>query len=249
MLLALTPGITEAYCYSSCYGGVRYSPYALSYEHSGLVPSGVDYSPYALTYGRSGLVYECTQYTPYALSYYSSGLVPGYGICSYGDCGYPVFDARVRRVSHAAPRAPRAPQPIRRCAQDTPRPIRPPDGMDVIRRHLQAKGFTSVSIDRILRVDNQLVSVDILVKNRNLLIKYWNPQEVERLSTKEAFKQKAYAKYKQDWEQFAEQYKQAGGEVYTVSASEPETIVAALESCTKLAPGKGVQTPALYAKN
>jgi len=226
MLLALAPGITEAY-YSSCYGGVHYSPYALSYYHSGLVSGNVDYSPYAL-------------------SYYKSGLVPGYGIGSYGDYGYPALGVRARQVSRAAPRAP---QSVRQCAQDTPRPIRPSDGMDIIRRHLQAKGLGSVSIDRVLRVDNQLVSVDVLVKDRNLLIKYWNPQVVDGLNTKEAFKQKAYAKYKQDWERFAEQYKQAGGEVYTVNASEPQTIVAALESCTRLAPGDGGKTPTLYAKN
>jgi hypothetical protein len=225
MLLALTPGITEAY-YGSCYGGVHYSPYALSYYHSGLVSGNVDYSPYALSYDKSGLV-------------------PGYGIASYGDYGYPGLGVRARGVSHAAPRAPQA---IRRCAQDTPRPMRPSDGMDIIRQHLQAKGLTSISIDRVLRVDNQLVSVDVLVKDRNLLVKYWNPQAVDGLNAKEAFKQKAYAKYKEDWERFAEQYKQAGGEVYTVSASEPETIVAALESCTKLAPGNAMQTPTLYAK-
>lgn len=119
--------------------------------------------------------------------------------------------------------------------------------MDVIRQHLHAKGFASVSINRVLRIDNQLVSVDVLVQDRNLLIKYWNPQEVEQLNTKEAFKQKAYAKYKDDWDRYAEQYKQTGGEVYTVSAAEPETIVAALESCTKLAPV--AQPSTLYAKN
>jgi hypothetical protein len=226
MLLALTPGITEAY-YSFCYGGVDYSPYALTYYHSGLVSGNVEYSPYALTY-------------------YKSGLVPSYGIGSYGDAGYVALGVHARRVSHVALHAP---LPIRRRAEDAPRPMRPSDGMDIIRQHLLAKGLTSVSVDRVLRVDNQLVSVDVLVKDRNLLIKYWNPQEVERLSTKEAFKQKAYAKYKEDWERFAEQYKLAGGEVYTVNASEQETIVAALESCTKLAPDNGVKTPTLYAKD
>ncbi len=121
--------------------------------------------------------------------------------------------------------------------------------MDVIRQHLRGRGFAVVSIDRILRVDNQLISVDVLIKDRNLLIKYWNSEELERLSTKEAFKQRVYAKYKQDWERFAEQYRQAGGEIYTVNASEPQTIVAALESCPKLGPGPGGSTPVLFAKN
>ena len=121
--------------------------------------------------------------------------------------------------------------------------------MDVIRQHLRTRGFASVSIDRILRVDDQLVSVDVFVKDRNLLIKYWNPKEVANLSTKEVSKQRVYAKYKQDWEQFAERYRQTGGEVYTVTAAEPQTIVAALDSCTKLSPDNNGQPAVLYAKN
>ena len=245
LLLAWTPAVSQAYCYSSCYGGVHYSPYALSYYSSGLVPCGVEYSPYALSYGQSGLIYECTQFTPYTFSYYNSGLVPGYGICypgSYWGYGYPAFRVRRGPAPHIIHRPA---HPVRRCAQDTARP----DGMDIIRQHLKARGFASVNIDRILRVDNQLVSVDFLVKDRNLLIKYWNPQEMERVGTKETFKQKACAKYKESWERYAREYKQKGGAIYVVNASEPQTIVAALESCTRLAPG--LKTPArqtMYAK-
>jgi len=248
VLLACTPGLTHAYY--GCYGGVHYSPYALSYYHSGLVPCGVTYSPYALSYEHSGLISECTQYTPYALSYYNSGLVPGYGICYpglYGDGGYPFFGVSARRAPRAVARAPR---PAGRCAQDTARPPRPADGIDIIRQHLKARGFASVNVDRILRVDNQLVSVDFLVTDRNLLIKYWNPQELERLTSKEVYKQKVCAKYQQDWERYAAQYRQTGGEVYTVNASEPQAIVVALDSCTKLRPGSDTQVqPVLYAKN
>jgi hypothetical protein len=244
-MLAFVPGIAQAY-YGSCYG-VHYSPYALSYYHSGLV-SDVDY-------------------TPYALNYYNSGLVPGYGVypgwCL--DYGYPVFSAGFRSTTHIALHAS---APMRRHAQAISRPAHPrpgpcqasgparphsapcrADGMDVIRQHLRTRGLASVSIDRILRVDNQLVSVDVFVKDRNLLIKYWNPAEVANLSTKDVSKQRAYAQYKQDWEKFAKQYKQTGGEVYIVTASEPETIVAALDSCTKLSPDTNGQSMVLYAKN
>ena len=249
VVLAFVPGITQAY-YGSCYG-VHYSPYALSYYHSGLVGPDVEY-------------------TPYALNYYNSGLVPGYGVypgwCL--DYGYPVFGAHFKSTTHVAVHAS---QPVHRRAQGISRPARPgpgpghasgparphsapcradgTDGMDVIRQHLRARGFASVSIDRILRVDNQLVSVDVFVKDRNLLIKYWNPGEVANLSTKDVAKRRAYAQYKQNWEQFAEQYRQTGGEVYTVNASEPQTIVAALDSCTKLSPDTSGQPVVLYAKN
>ena len=231
VLLAFLPGIGKAYYY--CGYGVRYSPYALSYYHSGLVRSDAEY-------------------TPYALNYYHSGLVPGYGIpCYGGGYGYAIRGAHRGLAVHRAPSTVHhAPIVVHRGAQGTARPARPPDGMAIIRQHLHARGLTFVDIDRILRVEDQLLSVDFLVKDRNLLIKYWNPEGIEQLSTKEPFKQKAYAKYKENWEQFAGQFQQKGGEIYYVNGSEPQAIVAALESCPGLRPGNN--TPAqlvLYAKN
>jgi hypothetical protein len=235
-LLAFVPGITEAYY--GCGYGVHYSPYALSYHNSGLIPCDVEY-------------------TPYALSYHNSGLVYGYGICDYGygfAIGVPrhaaIRGTTVRTASHSrsfAQAAPRAAQPCARATTCRSDPVA------TIRQHLQTKGFAAARIDRVLCVNNALVSVDVMVKERNLLIKYWNPEEVQRLTAQETVNQKVYARYKQNWERFAQQYQQAGGAIYTVNASEPQTIVAALESCSRLAPpapGNNAPGPTvLYAKN
>jgi len=227
-ILAFLPGITNAY-YGGYGYGVRYSPYAFSYHSSGLVPCGFEYTPYAFSYQNSGLVY-------------------GYGICDYGGgYTYPVTGVHHRGAIRGTPRPASA---YRHLAQATPCPPRRPDGMAIIRQHLHAKGLTGVDINRILRVGDQLISVDFLVKDRNLLIKYWNPEGIEQLSTKEPFRQKAYASYRESWGQFARQFQQKGGEIYYVNASEPQTIVAALESCPRLSPSNNVQPPAvLYAKN
>jgi len=230
VLLALTPGISEAYGHRSYGCGVRYTPYAFSYRHSGLVSGYVDYTPYALTYRNSGLV-------------------PGYGVCSgsYANYAYPVVGGRFARAPRATFRASR---PVHRRAQDTPQPVRPPNGMDTIRQHLLAKGIESVNVNRILRVDNQLVSVDVLVEDRNLLIKYWNPQEIEALNTKEGFKQKAYENYRRNWTQVAAEHEQNGGQVYYVEASDAQTIVAALDSCTMLdANPETTDRTVMYARN
>ncbi len=226
-LLAFLPGITKAY--HGYYGyGVRYSPYAFNYHSSGLVPCGYEY-------------------TPYAFNYYNSGLVYGYGICDYGGYTYALPGVHHRPVTHVVHSVSVRP---RGHAQNTARPPRPPDGMAIIRQHLHAKGVTSVDIDRVLRVGDQLLSVDFLVKDRNLLIKYWNPEGIEQLNTKEPFGQKAYANYKESWEKLAEQFQQKGGEIYYVNGPEPQTIVAALESCPKLSPGVGTPIQqTLYAKN
>ena len=144
---------------------------------------------------------------------------------------YPAFGGPFRRASRAAFPAPR---PVHRRRRTPPEPVRPPDGMEVIRQHLLAKGIQSADIDRIFRIDDQLVSVDFLLKDRNLLIKYWNPQGIQSLSTKESFKQKAYEKYRQNWTQVAARHELNGGKVYYVEASDAQTIVAALDACTNL---------------
>lgn len=229
VLLALTPGITEAYYYSSCYYSVRYSPYAFNYRNSGLV-YGVDY-------------------TPYAFNYRNSGLVPGYGLYggSYSSDAYPAFGGHFKRASRPAFHGSR---PMRRWAQDAPTTVRPMDGMEIIRRHLANKGFTAMNIDRILRIDDQLVSVDFLIKDRNLLIKYWNPRGIESLGEKENFKQKAYEKYQRDWTRVAAQHEQNGGTVYSVEASDAQTIVASLDACTNLDAGPETPVrPVMYARN
>ena len=259
LLLALTPGIAQAWGCGCC-EGVHYSPYAFSYYNSGLVPGYVTYSPYAFSYSHpSGLIDECTQYTPYALSYNSSGLVPDYGICPGYSCAFtfPVFGPhgfcprplhRTASVVRGHVQAPPKREPPHPGTHARPSPGHC-DALTVIRQHLRAKGFASACVDRILRVDNQLVSVDFLVPDRNLLIKYWNPQELEQLGTKKTYQQTVCANYRQDWDRYSRHYKEAGGEIYTISASEPAVIVAALDACTKLSPG--LDAPAqttLYAK-
>ncbi|OHB67024.1 MAG: hypothetical protein A2Y77_12715 [Planctomycetes bacterium RBG_13_62_9] len=255
VLLAFMPSIVEAHCYSvSACCQIRYSPYALSYRHSGLVPGGLDYSLHAFGYNRSALVYGNVRYTPWALKYYNSGLVADY--CSYAAPSYgypypvysgyytPAYARPCDRSQTIAPGRISNPRPAYQ-----PAVAKKPDGMDIIRQRLRDKGIGAANINRILRVDNELISVDFLLKDRNLLIKYWNPQEIERLSAKEPFKQKLYEKYRQDWERFAGQYKQAGGDIYYVNASDSQAVAAALDSCTKLDAGRNVTSqPVLYAK-
>jgi hypothetical protein len=229
VLLAFTPGISEAWGYGSCCG-VRYTPYAFTYRHSGLVSA-------------------CVDYTPYAFTYRNSGLVPGYGTCSgsSGDYGYTAGNVRFGRSFHGGPHGGRS---MPRHAQDTAQSTRPQDGRDIIRGHLLAKGIQSASVNRILMIDNQLVSADFVLKDRNLLIKYWNPEAIKALNTQEGSRQQAYENYRTNWAKVAAQHEQNGGQIYTVEASDAQTIVAALDACTTLdtnpqAEGRTV----LYARN
>jgi len=263
-LLALTPTITQARWHHSLRYRVRYSPYAFSYNHSGLIPGGLRYSPYAYGRGSSGLVYQGTRYTPYAFTYDNPGLVLDY--CLWPMTRYvpvPVCTGHVpsRRPRGAAPTAQRArsqsgaaTRASRAYAQSVPavgaRPSRKPDGLQIIRQHLTNRGIRNVGVSHILRIDNQLVSVSFTVRDRNLIVKYWNPQGIESLPGKASFKQKAFERYRTNWERLAATHESRGGRIYTVEAAEKERIVAALESCDPLdTGGKALPHTALYAKN
>jgi len=266
VLLALTPDVTEAYYYYYVPARYRihYSPYALRYGSSGLVPGGLDYSVYAFDYSHTGLVYEGTRYTPYALQYGSTGLITDYYAYPYPmPYGYPCTVINNYYGCRPARRPPPGKAPGTSPQYETPNSSST-DGMNAIRQYLRAKGFNGVSVNRILRIDNALVSVDFTLRDQNLLIKYWDPKQVERLSGTDAkscasaAQQKVYAKYKQDWDRFAQQYRQSGGEIYNVDASDQETIVAALQACPRLEGvpnaegcGGGPQTGTapMYAKN
>jgi len=228
VLLALTPGVSEAWGYGCC--GVRYTPYAFTYRHSGLV---------------SG----CVDYTPYAFTYRNSGLVAGYGTYG-GSCdgySYSPGNVRIGRSFRVGTGRGHGGRSMPRHAQDTPRPQ---DGRDVIRGHLLAKGIESASVNRILMIGDQLVSADFVLKDRNLLIKYWNPDAIKTLNAQAGPGQKTYENYRTNWAEVAAQYERNGCQIYTVEASDAQTIVASLDSCSVLnAAPEAENKTVLYAKD
>jgi len=268
ILLAMMPGFAEAGYYSYYVPPryrVHYSPYALRYEGTALVPGGLDYSVHAVSYGSSGLVYEGVRYTPYALGYNSSGLIYAYSsFCSYPGVAYPVYSGIVAHPSVGAHRQPAAASCVARATRNTPQTTRHAQGRTqnemnatrVIREHLQTKGFDQVSVNRVLSIDGNIISADFTIRELNLLVKYWNPDQIDALGTKSRLRLQAYKNYKRDWERFAEQYARDGGTVCSVTESNAQTIVAALDSCPALelqpTPNGEPESPApapMYAKD
>jgi hypothetical protein len=241
LLLIVTPSVTQAYHFDvPLRYRVRYSPYALSYHSTGLVPGGVAYTPYALSFDSSGLAFEGVRYSPYALSYGGSGLVLDYYLLPIPYVAYcppqPIcrdgldtrsYNHRAMRTSRQA-RGYTAASPAGRSRQAARE-----DALTVIRQHLRDNGIHDAQIDRILRIDGKLLSVDFALTGRNLLIKYWDREQIESLSTDSAFNRRVIEKYRRDWGQFAEEYQSRGGRVYAISVSDPQDIVAALRACVE----------------
>jgi hypothetical protein len=114
--------------------------------------------------------------------------------------------------------------------------------MGIIRRHLHARALPQPA-DRILRVDNQLVSVDFRE----------GPQPADQVlesagagTTRAKRRNRKPRKYKEDWDHMPSR-KQAGGEILTISSFRLD-VVAALVACTKLGPGRTPTRQAMYAE-
>lgn len=271
-LALLVPSITQADYNAPLRHRVQYNPYAFGYHSNGLVPGGIKYTPYAFKAGSSGLVFEGVRYTPYAFTYKSTGLVLDYywypipyavysPSCS-PDQIHPVYGAQpcnrrdsrtVRSPSYYQSRDTTAAGEADRSVASAKRE----DTIAVIRQYLRERGISDVGINRILRVDDKLVSADFTVGGRNLLIKYWDPTQTESKDAKAdcertstiALGAKMIEKYKKDWEAFAGKYQQNGGEIYVVAASGRTDIVAALNACTKLGPADAKPAPqTMYAR-
>jgi hypothetical protein len=261
LLLMLLPAITQAWYDIPLECRVHFSPYAFSYHSNGLVPGGFKYNPYAFSRSTTGIVFKGFRYNPYAFNYTDTGLILDYyywwpfpwpQAVAYSSGNTPgSYNGNVQPGSSAPPsysfsvtvpeRAPARP------AQ--PEQNRHDDPLIVIKQHLRDRGFTNVSINRILRVDGKLLSADFLLQDQNLLIKYWDLRQIEALDAKADLKQKMVEKYRKDWEAYAEQYKQSGGKIYTIEVSDREEIKLVLDSCSELTPGNGTASAqTLYAR-
>jgi len=228
-----------------------YSPYAFSYKYpSGLISGELRYSPYAFSYHHSGLVPYWVEYSPYAFSYkHPSGLVSdfwsgpyyfGYGL-SYGQFGASDCDSsrsgcvsgdnsadllyyqmRQKYEENLKARDERV-KTLRKNQQETTAAIEI-DGGEIIRQYLASKNV-DFQMNRILRIGDRMLSADFLLRNKNLLIKYWNPAEVELAAQDSGHKKNIYEKYRQTCIDFGEQFRQQGGKIYQIKSADTQEIL------------------------
>lgn len=235
----------------------RYSPYAYSYKHpSGLISGEIRYSPYAFSHHYSGLIPYWVQYSPYAFSHkYPSGLVSdywsgpyyfdyalGYGQFGAGDCdtrrsGHVTSDEsadllyyqmRQNYQENLKARDERL-RTLRSDRQEATATTEI-DGGQIIRQYLTSKNV-DFQMNGVLRIDNRMVSADFLLKDKNILIKYWNPTEVEIVTQDSGCKKNIYEKYRQMCNDFGQQFRQQGGKIYQIESADAQEILEKLKFC------------------
>ncbi len=238
-VVALVPVVGYGNVHRSERYQVRYSPYAFNYRNSGLIPGGVKYSPHVFNIRNTGLAYEGVRYTPHALNYRNSGFVVDYHLWHAPCCvPCPVIEVHAAPQGTSSGRAGRRPPVYRGPSASTRKlqEIRENDGEQTVRRYFQAQGLDDVRTDRRLNVENRTAGAVFVLRDRDLVVRYTNPEIMESLAARGGGWTKAIERYEERWEAYAGDFEACGGTVYCVDASEPDQIVAALAACPELAP-------------
>ena len=238
-------------------GYLRYSPYAFSHKHSGLVDNDVRYSPYAFSHKHSGLIQGYGGYSPYAFSYKHPGLVADtdYWAC-YRTCCAPVT------VVHSVHSWPCAlsyknsessdedndsyeekliahRERIKRLI-DSRKQInmaKGTDGKEIIYKYLKSKNIDDFEMTGLLKINNKTVNVNFLLRDKNIMITYWDLDEVRSLLEQPGYKRNYYEKHEQEWRNLCTKYIQTGGIVYPITSADEDEILAKLTLCSELNDG------------
>jgi hypothetical protein len=107
------------------------------------------------------------------------------------------------------------------------------DGKEIISRYLKSKNI-DFRTDRILQIEGKTISVDFLLKDKNIIIKYWNPVEIVSLEQQPEYRRNCYEKYLESWKGYCGRYLQTGGKIHQIISADAKEILAKLPLCTEL---------------
>ena len=86
-------------------------------------------------------------------------------------------------------------------------------------------------ITHLLRISRDTISFDIVLKENNLVIKYWNQTKIESMNKKaDPMEKQVYAKYITTWADFANRVELAGGTVVHLTCKDQDQILGELAS-------------------
>ena len=232
-------------------GGLRYSPYAsglvpynLRYSPyaRGLVPYGVRYSPYAFSHGHSGLIYDSSvygfSYAPYVVVG-STCRAPAVVDCearrycpvvSHGCSG---SAGNMRSYQQAKLRARKERLERLREAAEEIKALRENDGKEIIYSYLKSKNL-NFRMNRLLKIESKTLSVDFLLRDKNIIIKYWNPDEIEQQA---GYRKSICEKYQEKWRNLSQEFVANGGKIYEIESANREEILSKLDLCSQLYDG------------
>lgn len=215
-------------------GDLYYSPYASGFGNTGLVPCWVRYSPYAFSFKHpSGLVSDFASYTSNVnyrpRNYDSKGSYRVNYDCD-NNCSNLSYNPESYQRRMAARRA--AAQRTREARKEKKR-NKQEDGVRFVSNYLKSRNV-DFKTHNYLRIDSRTVSVSFILEDKNMIVKYWNPDEIDLLESKAEYKKNAYIKYLQDWNEFCTEYMNQGGKICQIISANQKDIYSELMRCQEL---------------
>lgn len=215
-------------------GDLYYSPYASGFGGTGLVPYWVRYSPYAFSFEHpSGLVNDFASYTSrvnYRPRNYNCKSTSQVNYDCDNNCSNLNYDPESYQRRIAASGA--AAQGTREARKEK-KQLRQEDESRFVSIYLESRNV-DFKTNNYLRIDSQTVSVSFLLEDKNMIVKYWNPDEIDLLENKSEYKKNAYIKYLQDWNEFCAEYVNKGGKVCQIISADQRDIYSKLMQCREL---------------
>jgi len=115
--------------------------------------------------------------------------------------------------------------------------IRQKDGEEIICMYLRSQEVGDYQIARALKINNKTAGIEFLLRDKNIIISYWDPKVVKSLAQQPQYKRSFYNRYKQRSEEFCQRYEQAGVKIYEIVSSNERQILAQLKLCHELNSG------------
>lgn len=233
-------------------GYYGYSPYAFSHKNSGFINRRVRWSPYAFTHKTSGLIYDNIGYSPYAFSNKHSGLVDNTYTGCYGYCRPPVVIVHTvdkasctrsktlsssEKTINSYEKSPMSRREKIQAQMDARKQIKTAkekDSKDIICGFLKSRNIDDFKITGILRIEGRVINVSFLLNDRNLMITYWDLDEVETLIQQPGYHRTYFEKHEKQWKNLCNTYTQAGGKIYPITSADENEILAKLTLCPEL---------------
>jgi hypothetical protein len=233
-------------------GYYGYSPYAFTHKNPGLVHWDVRWSPYAFTYKTSGLIHDYMGYSPYAFNYKHSGLIDYNYTGRYGYCRPPVViihtvdEASCARSNSSSSSdettaAYKKSQLSRKeriqlqmNARKKIKTAKKKDSKDIIYSYLKSRNIDDIKMTGIFKIEGTVINVSFILKDKNLMITYWDLDEVESLIQQPGYHKQYLEKHEKQWKNLCNQYTQAGGKIYPITSTDENEILAKLTLCPEL---------------
>ena len=108
------------------------------------------------------------------------------------------------------------------------------DTKDIICRYLKSRNIDGFKITGMLRINGRVININFLLKDKNIMITYWDLDEVQSLIQQPGYHRTYFERHEKQWKNLCSKYTQAGGKIYPITSADEKGILAKLTLCSEL---------------